>query len=266
MSLIGKKLQVIDTQDVLIQDITSGRTLFSAFTTSANLDQKATSIPISGGRSDMLKANLRSKKIITSKITVSQFELDFIAAINGVALDKTSTDTYVMGEAVEVTTNSATVTGATEILAVRNNKGEFLTIVKTDPTDVSEVKVSGTSLTFHTSFAETNVLVSYKGTVAEGKDNLTIKLNAKSFSKNARAFLTTDVYDTDTEEIVALQTTELYRINIDPQFTIDYSTSKQSQTTMNIDILVPDYLPDGTLNTKGDIGQIVTTEIDSTTP
>lgn len=260
MSLIGKKLQVIDTQDVLIKDITTGRTLFSGFTTSANLDQKVTSIPISGGRGDQLKANLRAKKIITSKIMVSQFELDFIASMNGVALDSASTGAYFMGQSVAVTTQAATVTGATEVLAVRTNSGNFLTIVDVAPVDETEVQVSGTDLTFYTSFTDTSVLVSYKGTADVGKDNLTISLNARSFPKNARAFLTTDVYATDTEDIVAEQTTELYRVAIDPTFTIDYTASKQSQTTMNLDILVPDFLPDGTINTAGDIGQIVTTE------
>lgn len=261
MSLIGKKLQIIDTQDVLIKDVTTNRTIFSGFTTDANLDQKATAIPISGGRGDMLKANLRSKKIITSKITVSAFDLDFIASMNGVALDSTSTGTYKLGESIEVATNTATVAGATEILAVRNNKGEFLTIVSGTPTDATEVEVSGTNLTFHTSFADTSVLVSYKGTVAVGKDNLTIKLNARSFPKNAEIFYVTDVYDTSSEDIVANCVTRCYRASISPEFTLDFAASKQTPTVMNIDILVPDYLPDGTLNTKGDIGEMVITEL-----
>jgi hypothetical protein len=260
MTLQKDKLQIVDTNDVLLIDLTTGVTMFSGFTTSASLDQKVTAIPISGGIGDQLKANLSSKKTITSKISISQFELDFLCSMSGVALDTISTGSYYLAQSVPVATLAATVIAATRILAVQTLDGTFLNIVDVAPTDATEVEVSGTTLTFFAGFTDTAILVSYEAPAATGKDNYTVSFNASAFPKNAEMIYHTRAFDTDTENVVADVYTHFYKVAIDPTFSFTFTASKQTPTAVSVNILVPDYLPDGTQNLNNDIGDMVITE------
>lgn len=260
MPLAGRKLQVIDTMDLLCVDKTTGATLFSGYTTKAALDQQVDKIDIFAGIGGEKITTLRTRKNITLDVSMAEFNLDALASINGVALDKTSTATYFMNRSFTVSTSTATVTGATRILAVRNPlTGDFLKIVSGTPSTASEVKVAGTNLTFHTSYTATTCLVSYVGTVT-GKDNYTIVFNAKAFPKNCEILLSTVAFDTDTQDIVADIYMNFYKGAIDPDFNLSFEVGKNIETPFKVEILVPDKLPDGTVNVNREIGKFVTTE------
>jgi len=260
MSLAGRKLQVIDTMDLLCVDEATGATLFSGYTTKAALDQQVDKIDIFAGIGGGKITTLRTRKNITLDVSMAEFNLDALASINGVALDKTSTATYFMNQSFSVATSTATITGATRILAVRNPvTGEFLKIVSATPADASEVKVSGTTLTFHANYTPISCLVSYVGTVS-AKDNYTIVFNAKAFPKNCEILLSTVAFDTDTQDIVADIYMNFYKGAIDPNFNLSFEVGKNIETPFKVEILVPDKLPDGTVNVNKEIGKFVTTE------
>ncbi len=263
MSLNSSKLQIVDSCTALLIDKTTSKTMMNGYTTKASLDAKSEAIPIFAGIGQQKLAVLRSKREFTLDINLAQFDLDFLASINGVPqnIDTAgTTSTYYLSKTVTVATQTATVTGATRIFAVQKLDGTFLTIVSTTPADVTEVKVSGTTLTFHTSFTDTSVLVSYEAPATASKDNRTIVLNSKSFPKNAELILQTVAYDTDTEAIVADVYVHLYKTAIAPDFTWAFEMGKAVSTDVKIDVLVPSLLPNGTSNIAGDIGKLVVTE------
>jgi hypothetical protein len=260
MSLAGKKLQVIDTMDLLCIDKTTGATLFSGYTTKSALEQQVDKIDIYAGIGGGKITTLRTRKNITLDVSMAEFNLDALASINGVALDKTSTGTYFINQSFDVTSYTATVTGATRILAVRNPlTGEFLKIVSGTPASVTEVKVAGTTLTFFNDYTPTTCLVSYVGTVT-GKDNYTIVFNAKAFPKNCEVVLSTVAFDTDTQDIAADIYMNFYKGAIDPNFSLSFEVGKNIETPFKVEILVPNQLPDGTVNTNKEIGKFVVTE------
>lgn len=260
MSLAGKNLQVIDTMDLLCIDKTTGSTIFSGYTTKSALDQQVDRIDIFAGIGGGKITSLKTKKNINLDVIMAEFNLDALASINGVALDKTSTATYYMNQSFAVSTSTATVTGATRILAVRNPlTGEFLKIVSGTPASTTEVKVSGTTLTFHTSYTPTSCLVSYVGNVT-GKDNYTIVFNAKAFPKNCEILLSTVAFDADSQDIVADIYMNFYKGAIDPNFNLSFEVGKNIETPFKVEILVPNTLPDGTVNTNKEIGKFVVTE------
>jgi hypothetical protein len=261
MALTGKKLQVIDTMDLLTIDKTTGATFFSGYTTKSALDQQVDKIDINAGIGGGKICSLKTRKTITLDVTMAEFNLDLLASINGVALDKTSKGTYFLNQSVAITSNAATVTGATRIMAVRDSlTGGFLKMVSGTPASESEVKVAGTQLTFYTGYSASTALISYEGTAETGKDNFTITFDAKSFPKSAEFLLSTVAFDTDTQEIVADMYMNFYNGAIDATYNLSFEVGKNIETPIKVEILVPEKLPDGTVNTNKEVGKFVVTE------
>jgi len=261
MSLIGRKLQVIDTMDILLVDKTTGSTIFSGYTTRAGLEQNVEKIDIFAGIGGGKITQLNTRKTMMLDVSMAEFNLDALASINGVALDTISTGTYYINKSFNITTLTATVTDATRILAVRNpDTGEFLKIVSGEPASISEVKVAGTALTFYTGFTPTTCLVSCAAPATAGKDNYTIIFNAASFPKNCELLLNTVAFDTDTQEIAADLYMNFYKGAIDPNFNLSFEVGKNIETPLKVEVLIPDKMPDGTLNTTKEIGKFVVTE------
>ena len=259
MSLTGVNLQVMDVCEIIAIDKTTGTTMFSGFTTKSAIDQKTEKLDIYAGIGNNKITSLKSKKEITLDLSIANFNLDFLASINGVALDKTTTGTYFMNVSFPISTLAATITNATRILAVRNPvTGDFLKIVSGSPATISEVKVAGTTLTFYTGFVPTTCLVSYAAPAT--KDNYTIVFNGKSFPKNAEFLLHTVAYDQQTESIVADVNINFYSGAISPDFTWSFEVGKAITTDVKVDVIMPANLPDGTVNTAGDIGKMTVTE------
>ena len=258
MSLEGKDLQVIDVFDIMVN--IDGKTLFTGLANESSIENKNEKIDIWAGIGQGKISSLKTKKETTMKFKVAKFDLDYLAAINGVSLDKTSTGSYYFNKSFTVTTLAATVTGATRILGVRKADGTMLKMVSGDPAAIDEVKVAGTALTFYTGFSDTTVLVTYAGAKTEGKDNLTIKFNSKSFPKNASLLARTVVYDGATENIVADAYIDFYQAAMNGDYTWTFSMGKNIETEVEFEILVPKLLPDGTANVGGDTGKLVVTE------
>ena len=261
MSLQGKILQTVDTMDVLFK-LPDGITMFSGATSKADLETKVDSLDLYAGIGQGKLCSLKTKKDQTVDVSLVEFNLDLFAAVNGVAIDKTSTGSYYMNKSFAITTLSATVTGATRILAVRNpTDGSFLKIVSGSPANINEVKVTGgTTLTFFTGFLPTTCLVSYEAPATALKDNWTITFDAISFPKAGEFLATCPVFDSATESAVADAYMNFYNCELDGNYTYSFTMGKNIETPMKLSILVPNLLPDGTVNTAKKVGKFVVTE------
>lgn len=270
MALLGKKLQVMDVYDLLYVTTDANgkkKTLFNGQATKTGLEQKVDGVEIKGGIGGQRLSVLRSTKQLSLSASFAQFDLDFLASINGVDVDKTSTDTYYIAQTVAVATNSATVSGAKRIISVKKNDGTSFDLVTGTPT-AGQAKVVYTTgatpsatLTFDATMTDTSVSVSYVGAVATGKDNLTIVFNSKAMPKTGEIIMKSVVYDQDTEIVVANVSMDFYKCALDANFNMSFDLGKAVETEIKLDILCPDLLPDGTVNSNRDYGRMVVTEI-----
>jgi len=262
MSLTGKKLQAIDTMDLLAINLGTGGTMFSGYTSKAALSQKVTGLDLYAGIGGAKISRLNTKKEIDIDATIVEFDMNFIAALNGVALDTTSTGTYYLNMSFPITTLAATITGATRVIAVRDAvTGDFLKIVSGTPAAINEIKVTGaTGLTFFTGYAPTTCLVSYEGVATTGKDNYTIVFNTKAFPASYELLLKTIAFDGDSQVIAADVTIDFYKCALAGDYTLSFEMGKNIELPVKFSILVPSTLPSGLQNLLGDIGVMKVTE------
>lgn len=257
MSLLDRTLQMVDVFDFLFID-TDGNTIFSAQASKSGLEQSVEAIDIYSGIGNQRKCRLKTKKQMKISASFAEFALEYLAAQCGVNIDTTVKRKYAFDEETAVTTQSATIADATEILKVTKLDGTKIKIVTTDPASVDEVKVDSTTLTFHDSFTDTKVLVSYIGTTT--KECAIVKFNAKTFSKTGRIIMKSVAYDQETEEIYADVAIEFYKGNIDDNFNLEFSLGNAIETAFDVEITTADLLPDGTKNIAQDLGMLVVTE------
>ena len=257
MSLVGKKLYVIDTMEVLVRDVATGVPILRGNTTKANVSNKNDKIEVVAGIGQERECILYTKKTTDIEFVVTGIDLEFMARQNGIALDIASKGAYFVDRNVLVTTAAAVIEGATRIIAVKDTDGKFFKIVTTDPL-AGEVKVAGTGLTFVTGYAGTSCYVTYEGVTA--KDNLTINFNSKTFPKNVEFIGHTIAYDKATEVVVADANINYYLCSLDGDYDWTFEMGKSFDTTVKLGVLVPDFLPSGAINSTRDTGKFVITE------
>ena len=268
MSLAGKQFQIVDTMDVTgIIKNTDGTTttIFSGETSKASLDEKTDKIEIYSGIGNNRTFIMHNKKQMSMDVNIRAFDLNFLAYKNGVALDTASKGSFYIGKSVPITTHSASITGVTRIISIKNLAGQDLKILSSAPVDATGVQVAiatkTATLTFYTSYADTAVIVSYEGDAGALKDNYTINFYGNAFPKGVELLCNTVAYDEGTEAIVGDFYVDIYSALGDPDFSLAFEVGKPVEIDTKFDILVPRSLPDGTDNTVTKaIGKMVITE------
>ena len=109
-----------------------------------------------------------------------------------------------------------------------------LQIVTGAPESASEVKVAGTALTFYAGYAGTKVYVTYEAPKAEGKDNLTVKFNSKTFAQAFEFVGNTVAYDQDTEAICADVTIDYYACELNDDFDWNFEGGQNIETNVTL--------------------------------
>lgn len=251
-NFLAQTLQMTDSFEVLFIS-EEGNTVFSAETTKAGLENKVDSIEIRSGIHNKRKCILKTNKDVTVNATLAEVSLGFIALKSGVTIDTASKKSYVIEEETTVTLKAATITGATEILAVKALNGTILKRVTGTPA-VGQYSVTGTTIAFEATFADAKVYVSY--TKASTKDCASVKFNGKSFAKNGRLIMKSIAYDQNTEDITADVVLDFYKASLVDDFSFDFSNGSATETELSFNILTPKYLPNGTLNTNDDLGEL----------
>jgi hypothetical protein len=142
MSLTGKNLGVIDTLDMLVEDGTTGQTMYSGITTKAGIQQKTTAVDIWGGIGQQHLAKLRTKKEITVTGNIVALDMNFLASQNGVPLLNDQTGSIYFNDEQLVTGNTLTINGCSQIFSVQRKTGEFLTLGTQIPTKIDEAQVT----------------------------------------------------------------------------------------------------------------------------
>lgn len=261
MSLTGKKLQAIDTMDLLAKNLGTGGTMFSGYTSKAALAQKITGLDLYAGIGGAKISRLNTRKEIDIDATIVEFDMDFIAALNGVTLDTISTGTYYLNMSFPITTLAATITGATRVIAVRDSiTGDFLKIVSGAPAAINEVRAVAAVLTFFAGYTPTTCLVSYEAPKTAGKDNYTVVFNTKAFPASYELLLKTIAFDGDSQIIAADVSIDFYKCSLAGDYTLSFEMGKNIELPVKFSILVPSTLPDGTQNINGDLGKMNVTE------
>lgn len=264
----GSQFQVVDTMELecRVNDGTGKkRTIATIETSKTGLDQKTTKIEVRSGIGEVKRFELDTKKDLELDANIKAFDLEFFALKNGVSIDKTSKATYYMGQPVAVTTKAATIAKAKRLFSVKTEKGVYIEMVDADPASVNEVKVTitpntGATLTFHADFVDTSVLVSYEGEVATGKDNYTVHMYADAFPSYCEILGRTVVYDEEQAQVVGDIYVDLYKAKPDANFQLSLEMGKPVEIPVKFTVLCPSKLPDGTLNTKKELGKMVMTE------
>jgi len=183
-------LYVHDTADVVLTRKSDGYEIFSATTQSISLDQSVNEEEIKGGIGNSTQYTIKSDKSLEITIQDALFDINWLAATQGVKVDENGKATVKQTEIIEVGD-----AGALKIADVEATKA----IVIGNDGKNHEVTFSNGSATVEELTKEKgrNVTVSYQKDMTGKK----IDIRADRFAEKYQAQLRTVAYDQETEKI-----------------------------------------------------------------